>query len=314
MSAGVLATLALALVATAYATQRCWLPRAIVSATNVGQMVGVYDREAPGVARQLRVNVGPPAASLSLWIVDPPTNPCGTILVLHGIHDNKVSMLGTGKRLAREGYRAVLVDLRGHGQSSGAWLTYGAVEARDLAQVLDALEQENLIAGPVGVYGNSYGGACALRLAGRDPRVRAVVSVAAFATMREEVSDYIRHEARVPSWCITDRMIARAVEDAGKLAGFDPGEASPLAAIQHADAAVLLIHGEPDAKVPVQHARQLHAAAPRHSQLVVMASAGHDAFFQDRDGAVARATTAWLAKWLGKPEVAGGDGIEAIQP
>ncbi|HUJ09638.1 MAG TPA: alpha/beta fold hydrolase [Verrucomicrobiae bacterium] len=293
--------LAVAFAIVAYATQRHWLPYAIVSATNNGRNIGISDRKPQSVTRQMRVEVGPPAASLSVWIIDPTTKASGTIFVLHGIHDRKTSMLGTGRLLARQGYRAVLVDLRGHGESSGKWLTYGAVESSDLSQVLDALQRENLVTGPVGVYGASYGAACALMFAGHDPRVRAVVSVASFATMRDEVPYFIRHASRMPSWLIPDDSIARAITDAGRLAGFDPKKASPLAAIQRTHAQVLLIQGEPDAKVSVDDARQLHAVATDHSQLVVTASPGHDAFFRDRDGLIARATTVWFAKWLGKP-------------
>ena len=255
---------------------------------------------ARGVSRQLRVAVGPPAASLSVWIVEPSAGaPRATVLVCHGLHDQKRSLLPVAKQLAGNGYRAVLVDLRGHGRSSGRWLTYGVVEAADLGQVLDALEHENLLAGPVGVYGTSYGAACALMLAGRDPRVRAVVSVAPFATMQDEVPYFIRHSSRVPRWFIADETITRAIDDAGKLAGFDPKQASPLAAIQRTQAHVLLIHGEPDEKTPVEHSRQLHAAAPGLSQLMLIPSAeGHDLFFRDRDGAIARATQAWFKEWL----------------
>jgi pimeloyl-ACP methyl ester carboxylesterase len=211
-------------------------------------------------------------------------------------------MLRVGKRLAHEGYRAVLVDLRGHGESTGSWLTYGVVESRDLSQVLDALEREKLTAGQVGVYGASYGGAIALMLAGRDPRVRAVVSVASFATMREEVPYFIRHSSRVPAWFVSDRAISCAITDAGKLAEFDPNECTPLAAIQRTKAQVLLLHGQPDEKVPVEHGRQMHAAAPLHSELIVTASPGHDAFCGDRGGVITRAMTAWFARWLATPD------------
>ena len=54
----------------------------------------------------------------------------------------------------RAGYRAVLVDLRGHGRSTGKYLTYGVQEAQDISQVIDALEQQQLIAGEIGVLGH----------------------------------------------------------------------------------------------------------------------------------------------------------------
>src|SRR5205807_821916 len=111
----------------------------------------------PLTARALRVDVGPPRASLALLLLDPPagTAPRATVFLLHGIRDRKESMLGWGRRLATEGYRAVLVDARGHGRSSGDFLTYGVVEARDLSQALDALAAQCLIAGRVGAMGAS---------------------------------------------------------------------------------------------------------------------------------------------------------------
>jgi pimeloyl-ACP methyl ester carboxylesterase len=153
------------------------LPNAIVTTPNADRTfdgrddASASELAALGVSRQLRVAVGPPAASLSVWIVEPSAGaPRATVLVCHGLHDQKRSLLPVARQLAGDGYRAVLVDLRGHGRSSGRWLTYGVVEAADLGQVLDALERDNLLAGPVGVYGTSYGAACAVMLAGRDPR------------------------------------------------------------------------------------------------------------------------------------------------
>ena len=55
--------------------------------------------------------------------------------------------------LAFAGYRVALVDLRGHGRSTGEYLTYGVREAQDVSQVIDAMEQQQLIAGTIGVFG-----------------------------------------------------------------------------------------------------------------------------------------------------------------
>src|SRR5436853_2381744 len=106
-----------------------WLAHAIVDAPNRGRNPLGPDPDAPELARigvdhAFRVPVGPPAASLSVWVLDPPTSvgaPRGTVLVLHGMRDRKVTMLDLGRLLSRDGFRAVLVDLRGHGQSTGDW-------------------------------------------------------------------------------------------------------------------------------------------------------------------------------------------------
>jgi len=102
---------------------------------------------------ELRVEIASPPASLAMELVDvaPGTTLKGTVFVLHGIRDHKESMRSFGAMLAESGFRAILVDLRGHGRSSGEWLSYGAVESHDLAQVLDALTAQGLVIGKVGV-------------------------------------------------------------------------------------------------------------------------------------------------------------------
>ena len=140
-----------------------------------------------GVDQQFWVKVGPPDATLSVSVVEPrgkSPSPRGTILVLHGILARSATMLPAAGALADSGYRAVLVDLRGHGRSTGEYMTFGLQEAKDLSQVIDALEQRGLVAGNVGVYGISYGATTSIHLAAVDCRVRAVVAVEPFATAR----------------------------------------------------------------------------------------------------------------------------------
>src|SRR5262249_26780655 len=135
------------------------------------------------VPGEQRIPVGPPAATLSVGIENPRLPPRATIFVLHGIRDQKENVRSWAEHLTEAGYRAVLVDSRGHGRSSGEWLTYGVQESRDLSQVLDALAVD----GPVGVMGISYGAATAIEWAAREPRVKAAVAVAPFASLREVV-------------------------------------------------------------------------------------------------------------------------------
>ena len=54
-----------------------------------------------------------------------------------------------------DGFRVIAPDLRGHGRSTGEWLTYGVQESRDLSQLLAALRIPPSL--PVGVMGGSYG-------------------------------------------------------------------------------------------------------------------------------------------------------------
>jgi pimeloyl-ACP methyl ester carboxylesterase len=251
----------------------------------------------PGAARSLRVEVGPPGASLALWILDPPA-PRATVFVLHGIRDQKSSMLGWGRRLVSEGYRAVLVDGRGHGRSSGDFLTYGVAEARDLSQVLDALESQRLLAGRAGVMGVSYGAATAIEWAGAEPRVAAVVAVAPFASLRAVVPIYTRHFLPVVGRLIPGLVLDRAIARAGREGGFDPDAASPLEAIARTRAPVLLIHGREDTHIPAAQSAAMHARAPDHSELVILDDEDHGSIFADRTGVLWQRASAWFARAL----------------
>lgn len=256
-----------------------------------------------GVDHVLRVDVGPPAAVLCAWIIEPDTAvaavPAGTVLVAHGIHSKKQDMVATGRLLAQEGFRAVLVDLRGHGESTGDRLSFGANESRDLSQVIDQLERTGWLAGDLGAYGPSFGGATVIQLAARDPRVKAVVAVCPFSSMREIVPIYVRRYLpageRLPEF-----WIQLAIDAAGRSAEFDPDEASPKQAAGRTTAPILLIHGRADAHIPFSHSETIAAAAPGRSRLVIVDGEDHGSIMQDRTGTIRREALAWFHQHLGR--------------
>ena len=210
---------------------------------------------------------GRPAAELEAWVFEAWTEVRGgrapsaadTVLLLHGLGDSKASMAGLARRLQSRGMRAVAVDLRGHGRSEGDHIAYGAFEAPDLSQVLDALAARGLALGKVGVYAASYGAHIAAQLAARDGRVDRVVAVGAYRSLRATVPDFValRYPERrdVPEPAVQD-----AVTAAGRLAGFDPDDASAERWLGEPDAGpgrVLFVHGADDEVVPIAHAERL---------------------------------------------------------
>lgn len=251
-------------------------------------------------AFSIETAVGPPAATLVSWVVEARTPRFkGTVVLLHGVRMDKRSLAAIGAALADDGYRAVLVDLRGHGESSGRYLTYGGVEAKDISSVLDALGGHGLTLGCTGVYGFSYGGAVALELSARDPRVSAVVAVASFSTLREVVDDYRQKYLPAPLSMIPGAWFQGAVDEAGRIATFDPDRIAPLRAVSQSSAALLLIHGTADTQVPLRHSQALFGAATGNARLLTVAGAEHAAMPVDATGLVRRETLAWFDQWLG---------------
>lgn len=250
-----------------------------------------------GIDEHFRVEVGPPAASLSVSVMHPDGNepPRGTILIVHGMGARSAWMHGKARALCDHGYRAVLVDLRGHGASTGHVLSYGLREARDLSYVIDALEGRGLISRQLGVYGISYGATTAIHLAAIDSRVAAVVAVAPFSDMRSEVSHYVRTIAMPGVGAVlSEETIQNAVDEAGEMGGFDPDQADAALAIGKTRAPVLLIHGKADCIIPNEHSRRLHEAAPGHSELLLLPAAGHLTVWMDPLRRVQRASLDWF--------------------
>ena len=282
-----------------------WIATAIVKAPNAGRSFHAEDdpsrdevRKA-GVDEQLRIDLGPPhAVSLSAWVVEPDAPPLATVLVLHGIRSDKVWFVGLAKRIAAQGFRAVIPDLRGHGRSSGDWLSYGVREAPDLSAMLDKLSKDGRLVEPVGVVGLSYGAATGIQLAAVDARVRAVVAIAPFQSLHAVVPNYVRHYLPLLGRLIPEAFIAAGVERGGELATFDPGAASPIAALSRTNAQILLIHGLADEHIPPEHSRRLHAAAREHSALILVPEDDHFSINGDRTGAIGMKGMAWLRRWL----------------
>jgi pimeloyl-ACP methyl ester carboxylesterase len=276
---------------------------ALVYAPNAGHPPAPAEDEPaavdamPGLtATALRVDVGPPHASLSLLVMSPAA-PRATVFVLHGIRDQKRSMRGWGRRLAAMGYRAVLVDARGHGRSSGDYLSYGVIEARDLSQALDSLTAQGLAVGRVGAMGVSYGASTAIEWAGAEPRVAAVVAVAPFQSLRAVVPGYVKRFVPGVGGLMPGFLIDRAIARAGRTGGFDP-EASPLQAIARTRAPVLLVHGRADTHIFPSHSEALHARAPDHSELLLVDGEDHETITADRTGVLWTRAAGWLRRAL----------------
>ena len=247
---------------------------------------------------EILLPVGPPKATLAFWILEPVLPAKGTVLVLHGFITNHHQVERPAKALQSAGYRAVLVDLPGHGKSTADHITYGINDAHDLAQLTTYLQKNNLCGPTIGVFGTSYGAASAILFAGGDPRVTAVVAVAPFATLREEAPYFGKHLLPLPGLFMSPADYLAVVNTMGRLAGFDPDACSPLDAIRKTAAHIRLFHGTWDYIIPSKSSEELAAAAPDRTKLTLFPGQGHLALCLDPFGELRTATLAWFDRYL----------------
>ncbi len=199
----------------------------------------------------------------------------GTILVLHGVFYSKTWFLSLGDVLARRGWDVVLVDLRCHGRSGGEFVSWGALEKRDLKKLMDHLLAKQLVSQNLYVFGFSMGASIALQYAAFDSRSKGVVAVAP-PTGIEGVAHLVAPLA-------SQEHIDQVVKRAGELGHFDPADSSAIDAVKHLHGPMLLIHGTMDCVVPYQHSLTLMAAATGEKKLITVPLATHISVQSGRD-------------------------------
>ncbi len=265
--------------------------------TNVQMAV----RPTPLVDHRHWVCVGPDNARMLVSIVEPrPRGACprGTVILVHGAYGRSESLMGSAVHLSRCQYRAVLVDLRGHGHSSDARLTYGVQEAHDLSVVVDTLQAQGMIEGSLGVYGFSYGAATAVQFAAHDSRVDAVVAVAPFASLRRAAA-YLA-KTRIP-WgrnLMTPERVDLALQVASEEAQFNIEDADTRRAIRRTSAPVLLVHGTADRVIQPENSFDLHLSSGGTSELMIIPGATHNDLNNDENRTVANLATEWFGRHL----------------
>ena len=159
--------------------------------------------------------------------------------------------------LESRGFSVVMVDLRGHGESDQARLTFGRRERRDILGAVDFLLKRGYQAGSIGVLGASMGGVSAIAAALEEHAIGALVADSAFASLEDVLSAQFTRLTRLPSFVLVGALLA-----ARALTGEDLLCHAPVQnMIRLRGRPTLVIHAEDDPFVPVQHARDLAVAA-----------------------------------------------------
>jgi dipeptidyl aminopeptidase/acylaminoacyl peptidase len=234
---------------------------------------------------------------LKAWYVHPRDFNGNTVVLLHGITDNREGVAGYAELFLQHGYAVLLPDARGHGESGGALATYGIKESEDLHRWVSWLYEHD---SPQCVYGfgESYGAALVLQSLAVEKRFCAVAVESPFSTAREMSYERVSGPLHLKPWfgkTLARPVIWSAVLYARLRYGIDLLQPSPLEAVRHSATPVFLIHGASDASIASWHSQLIAQAAPDHVQLWLVPNAGHTMAWAAAHQEFERRVLAWFA-------------------
>ena len=203
------------------------------------------------------------------------------LIFVHGIGDQRTGnqALELASRLVQEaGYNVLLFDLRAQGTSDGNHVTAGEFERDDVLGAYDFLLTRGAEAGRVGLIGRSFGAAIAIMAASREAGIAAVVADSPFADVQDLIAQETARKTPMPKALVRAfmppaRLFADLIYD------IHLADLKPERDVAKLEYPVLVIHGEADERIPVEHARRVYAAAPPGSSLWTLPGVEHaDAF------------------------------------
>lgn len=195
------------------------------------------------------------------------------VVLCHGMESTKdgTKHRALADRLVPLGYVCLRFDFSYVGESGGRFedLTISG-EVADLEGACDFLWERGVA--EVGLIGSSLGGAVAVLFAGGEPRVRALVTIAALSRPRGIIARM--SPAAVDEW----RRRGYREESSGRLNRTfldDLESLDVLGAARRVRAASLVTHGNDDRVVPVEDAIALYEALPEPKQLALTPGCDH---------------------------------------
>lgn len=199
------------------------------------------------------------------WYLPASRPRCGTMLFLHGNAENVSTHIGSVYWLPPRGFNVFILDYRGYGASAGS-PTLPGLQADIEAAMRYLLARPGADDAAIVVFGQSLGAAVAVYYVAHTPHrshIRALVIESAFASHRD-----IAREKLAGFWLTWPfQWLAQwTISDAY----------SPVAVVgQVAPVPLLLIHGDRDRLIPLEHSERLYAAAHEPKEFWKIENAGH---------------------------------------
>jgi len=242
-----------------------------------------FEREAQRIASEMGARLddvslqAADGTTLSAWFATPAQWNGSSVILLHGVSDNREGVGGFARLFLEHGYSVLLPDARAHGRSGGALAGYGLREAEDVrawTEWLHARQQPACVFG----FGESMGAGIVVQAVRAEPRLCGVIAESAFADFREAAFDRIADSLHITPG-VAKVLFTPAVGAGLRYArwryGVDMSGVSPASAVRDSSVPVLLVHGLDDTNLYPRQSRLIRAANPARVTLWEVPGANH---------------------------------------
>lgn len=180
--------------------------------------------------------------------------PQSLIILLHGIGGGKEHFYQLAKTLAQQNIATLVYDARGHGESDGQYISYGFYEKYDVSKIV-ASAKIRYPGIPIGIWGNSMGGAVALQALALEPQLDFGIIESTFTDLTQIVYDYQkRYSFGIGLRPVCDYALGRA----GEIGRFDPENISPIDAVRQINQSIFIAHGTEDPNINFKYGKALY--------------------------------------------------------
>ncbi len=202
---------------------------------------------------------------LNAWFLPAQGDVKGTVLFLHGNAENISTHFNSVVWLPKQGYNVLALDYRGYGASDGVPSLAGAQQDIDAA-LRHLLTHKNVDPKRIVIFGQSLGGSLAVFYSAHSTyrsSIHAIIIDSAFSDYRliarENLAKFtLTWPFQWLPWLVID-------DDYAPIDAIDMLSPIPL----------LIIHGNQDVAVSVQHAHRLFQQAKQPKELLIVPNAGH---------------------------------------
>lgn len=202
-------------------------------------------------------------AEIAAWYIPSAENDRAIVLV-HGRNASRTDAFlerfpELAAALNKAGFSLLMIDLRGHGESSAGRFSFGINERYDVLGAVDWLLQEHGFApGKIGVLGVSLGAAASVGATAEEQAIGALVTDSGFAEFYPILKALWVDESGLPMIFMYSTLLMNRV-----MFGYHLPDAKPVEEIGSiAPRRLLLIHCQTDEEIPVSHMAQMEMAAP----------------------------------------------------